>query len=209
MEGRSHAYLVFVMLSNLAFAQNKEVVFEIQNSFVQDSLMVDVKITNNTDKDIWLPIDTFTLAYDQTMPSIATRSFFTIRQNIFDKKENQVVGIRGEEGTDYLSDFGYMAWADRMKNKTINDIVLIPKGQSKILSVYFYFYHRLNSLDYFCFIDYENFENGQYDFYLSYQMNPESIEKYLSKEILDELKAKGYEPYFGKIESNRVPLVID
>ena len=198
-----------MMLSNLAFAQNKEVVFEIQNSFVQDSLMVDVKITNNTDKDIWLPIDTFTLAYDQTMPSIATRSFFTIRQNIFDKKENQVVGIRGEEGTDYLSDFGYMAWADRMKNKTINDIVLIPKGQSKILSVYFYFYHRLNSLDYFCFIDYENFENGQYDFYLSYQMNPESIEKYLSKEILDELKAKGYKPYFDKIESNRVPLVID
>lgn len=197
------------MLSNLAFAQNKEVVFEIQNSFVQDSLMVDVKITNNTDKDIWLPIDISTLAYDQTMPSIATRSFFTIRQNIFDKKENQVVGIRGEEGTDYLSDFGYLAWDDRMKNKTIEDIVLIPKGQSKILSLYFYFYHRLNSLDYFCFIDYENFENGQYDFYLSYQMNPESIDKYLSKEILDELKAKGYEPYFGKIESNRVPLVID
>ena len=64
-------------------------------------------------------------------------------------------------------------------------------------------------MDYFCFIDYENFENGQYDFYLSYQMNPESIDKYLSKEILDELKTKGYEPYFGKIESNRVPLVID
>ncbi|SFJ76596.1 hypothetical protein [Myroides guanonis] len=202
-------YIVFVMLSNLAFAQNKEVVFEIQNSFVQDSLMVAVKITNNTDKDIWLPIDTSTLAYDQTMSDRYTRDFFTISQIIFDKKLNKDVGVQGVEGSDYFFTFGYLAWDDRMKNKTIEDIVLIPKGQSKILSLYFYFYHRLNSLDYFCFIDYENFENGQYDFYLSYQMNPESIDKYLSKEILDELKAKGYEPYFGKIESNRVPLVID
>ncbi len=197
------------MLSNLAFAQNKEVVFEIQNSFVQDSLMVDVKITNNTDQDIWFPIDTSTLAYDQTMSDRYTRDFFTIRQNVFDKEMSINVGIKGEEGSDYFYTFGYLAWADRMKNKTIEDIVLIPKGLSKTLSVYFYFYHRLNSFDYYCFIDYENFKNGQCDFYLSYQMNPESIEKYLSKEILDELKEKGFEPYFGKIESNRVPLVIE
>ena len=198
-----------MMLSNLVFAQNKEVVFEIQNSFVQDSLMVAVKITNNTDKDIWLPIDTSTLAYDFSKINLYQQQIFPIRQIVYEKNIQEsvptIIEYYGDDKIDELSEI----WENKVRSKTINDFVLLKSKESKRLNVCFYFNHYITGSFFFSYKGYENFENGQYDFYLSYQMNPESIEKYLSKEILDELKAKGYEPYFGKIESNRVPLVID
>ena len=83
--------------------------------------------------------------------------------------------------------------------------IFIKKRSSKNLiipmslrykSCYFNYYYNLE-------------KNKKYVLQLEYQMLRETTEKYVNKRSLDSVNKIGYEPYYEKIVSNKVPLILN
>jgi hypothetical protein len=173
-----------------------------------------VMLINNTSKNYFVTLDT-TRTYDYSDFNPKTNSSFILKPLIF---ENDNFIYPELEGGVYKMDCinkGEEEWykKESMKAETflkdyvsLKNAIFLKRKSAKYLEFPFKLKYPYS---YFLTNHYVLKKGKEYELQLEYQMLKEITEKLVKKNSLDSVKKLGYMPYYGKVTSNKVPIIID
>lgn len=178
--------------------------FEIENKEVRDSTWLEVNLYNNAEDDFWLPLDTIKANQKR---NLHCSGFLYKSLNVELKNASNGDVLKSA----VLESHGYTATCDSLSKKHFRPSEMICLKAGEYIE-FMYFFTLKNSLD--------DFESNDISYVIpkeetkvyvevSYLFNREWIYREISRPKVVELDSKGYMPYFDKIESNRVPLIVD
>jgi hypothetical protein len=205
---------IFIIIITISCNNVKDnVSFTLQPYKVKDSIL-NVIIKNNTNDDYFLTLDTNRtygysffnykinnsviitpkvyendrFIYPKLEGGIYKKEFFDRNEEIWNKKEIILAD-------NFLADFVLL------KNK-----IMLKRGESKFLKIPFKLIYPYNyNLNNKYFLE----KGKKYELQIEYQMQKAITEKNISKIKLDSIEKLGYLPYYEKITSNKVPIIID
>lgn len=175
---------------------------------VKSNSFINVTIYNDTKENIYLPLDTSSLGEDRdTFGGVDEERFFLVMKNV-----EQTTGAKWIPVIAPCDEFDYIdmimdKWDKKIKNLKVKDMILVKKGDSTSFKIPFKLRHERIKDCYYEYIDYQNFKNGEYQVYLSYNLISKFEHTFLQPSLIDSLSTMGYKIYNGKLISNKAPLL--
>ncbi len=208
--------LIFVVLSlNCSKKMNniQNIVFEIENIKINSEDILTIKIVNETNKNYFIILDTSRI-YDYLTLNYKINNSILLKPKLFSDKDSIRLKIE--------------FYMNKLVNKNISDLDCIQEERLHTLKIMnsikklsniiivkknsvFKFKIPFNSNFYDCSRKYSySLKKGEkYYLQLEYKMDEKLINKIVDKTQLIKLGKEGVNPYFEKIVSNKVPLIIE
>lgn len=208
--------LIFVVLSlncNKKINNIQNIVFEIENIKINSEDILTIKIVNETNKNYFIILDTSRI-YDYLTLNYKINNSILLKPKLFSDKDSIRLKIE--------------FYMNKLVNKNISDLDCIQEERLHTLKIMnsikklsniiivnensvFKFKIPFNSNFYDCSRQYSYpFRKGEkYYLQLEYKMDEKFINKIVDKTQLIKLSKKGFNPYFEKIVSNKVPIIIE
>lgn len=197
--------LFFALFISVSGYSQGKVSVEILNSKIADEDLIKVRLTNQTANNIWLPWDVSDFSYDMSLLDPKCSSVYSPNIILVDLIKREPIMVSIEIYWSFYGDNDFDKWKRMMKEKTDKDFILLDKGETKELEIKFKLCRYIDEL----FYHFYKIVDKEYNLYLSYQLKQDLMNQFIDKKIIDTLKENGYVPYFGKIESNEVPVYIE
>ncbi|MFV5686547.1 hypothetical protein ACM55I_14005 [Flavobacterium sp. GB2R13] len=173
-------------------------------SAVSDSVLK-IMLINNTANNYFITLDT-TRAYDYPDFNPKTNSSFILKPFVYN--DDKLIYMIGEGAVQKTMDTEKgIAQSDAFYKDyiTLKNAIFLKKKSSRYIEIPFLLSHKLGIFTY----HYDLEKGKKYQLQLEYQMLKETTEKRITKSKLDSLQELGYTPYYEKIVSNKVPLIIE
>ncbi|WP_413512774.1 hypothetical protein [Myroides odoratus] len=198
--------LVFLILlfQIKVYAQDK-IIAEILNTTVKDGDTLKIRVSNQTNQAIFLPWEVSVLSYKMLMEDFFRTSVFIPKISLKDIDTNELVPFSGE-GTSMSGGFvSFDEWTTLLDNRKVEDFILLKSGEEKEITIPFKLCWSTDADNFYMY----SISQNNYNLILTYHLDQELMKKFINTEVLQQLKKKGYVPFFEKIESNQIPLIID
>lgn len=186
----------------------KDILFEVENKLLNKNNILRLNVINNTNNNFFIIIDTNRMYNYSTLDNSINESihilplFYLNKDSIKLTVMSQIIKAFGSDSTTincrnkerlftkkYISEF-----------KDLKNIIILKKNSKTFLKIPF----KTSYFDCSKSFSYLLEKEKEYKVQFKYQMSRQLIEKQISNEKILDLKKKGIEPYYKKIESNKV-----
>lgn len=192
-------FFLFLFSISSCIAQNKEgdITLRILNDDIKDNSMVTLIIENNSDYNYWFPWDVSELAYNATLAGAYESTVFLIDQHLVDKENNSDIPLIIEANSNI--DKVFEKWKAKIATKKINDFIIVKAHDFISLKIPF----KLNYSLVPAWYSQEEMENGEFEYYVSYQFIPKIVERMFGDKY-QKIQQKDYQVYTHPLNSNKI-----
>lgn len=189
----------------MAQSKKADVYFEIQQIEVRDSTLLQVKLVNHSNQNIWLALDT--IVVNQEKNFLSYHGFFKGRrmgehfqEETIGEKYTVVITNRSSCDDEVLNAMS--------KIDSPNSLILLEKGRSMFFS-YFFVLKKGENSNYSDSKEYvvDTNNKNKYSFSMSYIMDDTWISSNVEPNVVEALEKANFVPYNVVIKSNSIPYI--
>jgi len=205
--------ITLLACNNKKIEEKHNVLFLIESFDANKDSIIKVMLINNTNNNYYITMDT-NRTYDYSAFNYKINNSIILRPFVYN--EDKLISTIGKGFTQKTIgiDRGKMKCIESEVNQSdafykdyimLKNAVFIKRKSSRYMEIPFHLKYKSCYFTY----NYDLEKNKQYELRLEYQMIKETIEKSVIKSKLDSVRKLGFTPYYEKIISNRVPIIIE
>ena len=205
------ASFLFLLLNSCSSKKemNRNVEFTITDKYITDNSYINLKISNTTTFNYYLPIiySSDSEKWKYMMSANENKFFFIYKVGYsFNDEKKHWFSIDCSAEIDKELEMIDELWKKKKKTIATKDLILLKSGESIKIKVPMYLYIKISK---YCNWELEGYKSEKLDIGINYPKKEKELStKFLNLKTLDSLKQMGYELYDKEINSNKVPLIL-